>query len=197
MAIAARVARLSGAVSFVGWLALGLVPAPALAKCADPFSGLLVPQISSFTQTRHFQGLTNALVSKGKVQIFPDRVHWHVSEPVDILTVIAESGVSQSIEGGEAQALGPQSGDLFLSSSGLRDVLSGKFAAARAQYTITNLPAAKNGDWRLRLVPRAAQLASVIQHLDVQGCANVQNLKLQQPSGDWMDIQLAPQLKQS
>ncbi len=176
---------------------MGLVPASALAKCADPFSGLPVPQISGFTQTRHFQGLANALVSRGDVQIFPDSVHWHVRTPVDILTLIAEGGVTQSIEGGEAQALGPQTGDVFLSSSGLRDVLSGKFAAARAQYQITNLPAAANGDWRLRLVPRAAQLASVIQYLDVQGCVNVQNLKLQQPSGDWMDIQLAPLPKQN
>lgn len=190
MAIAARAAGLSIALSCLAWP--NLAPASASAKCADPFSSLPVPQISGFTQTRHFQGLANALVSKGDVRIFADAVHWHVREPVDILTVIGEGGVTQAIEGGEAQALGPQAGDVFLSSSGLRDVLSGKFAAARAQYTITKLAAAANGDWRLRLVPRAAQLAGVIAYLDAQGCTNVQSLKLQQPSGDWMDIQLAP-----
>lgn len=199
MAIAAGVARLPGALSVLAWLSLGVIlgSAPAFAKCADPFSGLSVPQISSFTQTRHFQGLSNALVSKGKAQIYPDRVHWHVTEPVDILTVIAEAGVTQSIEGGPAQALGAQTGDVFLSGSGLRDVLSGKFTAARAQYTITNLPAAANGDWRLRLVPRAVELAGLIQYLEVQGCVGVQDLKMQQSSGDWMDIQLAELPKQN
>ena len=166
--------------------------AAAAAKCADPFSTLQVQAISAFTQTRYFQGVSKPLVSQGLVKLSADRVQWHVKKPVDIVTVIAPDGVSQSIEGGPVQALGPRGGDSFLADSGLRHVLSGDFTAARAGYKITNLPEAPNGNWRLRLVPRAEPFARFVRHLDVEGCAGVAQIRVQQANGDWMDIHLTP-----
>jgi hypothetical protein len=164
----------------------------AHAQCADPFHIAAPTGAVAFTQTRHLSGVARPLVSHGQAQVGADRLQWHVTQPVDILTVISPAGVTQSIEGGPAQSMGPQGGDAFMSSSGLLDIMRGDFTAARTHYEVAALPAAASGDWRLRLTPRSAQMARFISFFEVQGCDAVGQVKVQQAGGDWMEIQLAP-----
>ncbi len=183
---------MKGALGLALGFFLGLMGAMASAdaKCIDPFATLPVPARTAFTQTRHFQNVAKPLVAEGVVEIAAAHVRWHVTKPVDILTVIAPEGVTQSVDHGPPQALGASGGDAFLSGSGLLHVLSGNFSAARAQYKITTLPPI-GGNWHLRLVPRGEQVARLIRHMDVQGCIGVASLQVQQADGDWMDIRLA------
>lgn len=132
------------------------------------------------------------LVSTGRATIGAERIDWHVTTPMDIRTTISASGVTQSIEGGAPQRVGPQGGgDAFLSSAGLLDLLSGDFAALRAHYDIAS-QAAADGDWRLRLTPRAASLARFVTAIEVGGCQRVEDVRVTQANGDRMDIALGP-----
>ena len=145
---------------------------------------------TAFTQTRHLVGVRAPLVSQGVVTISANQVQWHVTQPVDIVTIIGPTGMTQSVEGGPAQPLAAGSGDAFLSSSGLRAVLNGDFSSARTQYDITRLPAGADGAWNIRLRPRAGALARFIAAIDVRGCAEVARVSVRQVSGDWMDIDI-------
>lgn len=147
---------------------------------------------ASFTQTRHLSGVRAPLISTGRATIGADRIEWHVTQPMDIRTTISASGVTQSIEGGAPQRVGPQGGgDAFLSSAGLLDLLSGDFASLRAHYDVAP-QAADGGDWRLRLTPRAATLARFVASIEVGGCEHVKSVRVRQANGDWMDIALTP-----
>ena len=186
MGFAAGLIGKIGAV-FVVTAALGF--SAAHATCADPFS--LRPPAGSvaFTQTRHLNGVANPLVSRGQARVQNQIINWHVTTPVDILTTIGPNGVTQSVEGGPAQNVGPE-GAGFLSGSGLGAVFSGDFNAARAQYDIVNTPGA-NG-WTLRLTPRSEQMRRAIAGIDIGGCSAIDSVSVRQASGDRTDIRFAP-----
>lgn len=193
LAIAAgtnRPANALHALIFAAGLAVGLAGA-AHAQCANPMVGLQVPPINAFTQARNFKGVAKPLLAQGEVEISANQVRWHVKKPADIVTLITPTGVTQSVEGGPAQALGPSGADSFFASNGLRDLLSGNFAAIRSLYEISALPAGKAGEWHLRLAPKGAALARFLRFLDVRGCTNLTALRVQQANGDWMDIQFS------
>jgi hypothetical protein len=147
----------------------------------------------SFTQARHLNGVRAPLVSRGVAAIAPGRVDWRVTDPMEILTSITPTGITQSVEGAPAQRVGPQGGgDAFLSSAGLFDLLAGNFSALDAHYAVDRAPNSADGSWSMRLTPRAAGLAQVLSYIDVAGCEHVQNVEVRQANNDWMAITLAP-----
>jgi hypothetical protein len=147
----------------------------------------------AFTQTRHLNGLRAPLVSRGQTTVAADRVDWHVTAPMDILTTITPAGITQSIEGGAAERVGPQGGgDAFLSSAGLFDLLVGDFSALDRHYAIARAPVRADGGWSVRLTPRAEGLARFVSYIEVVGCERVAEVEVRQANGDWMEIALAP-----
>jgi hypothetical protein len=187
---AADLARKAGAFLVVAfWLAA----APAHAACADPSTIHADRGAMAFTQTRHLAGTRAPLVSRGRVDIAPQQVNWHVTDPLDVLTTITPNGITQSIENGAPQHVAPQgAGDAFLSSAGLFDMLAGNFSALGAHYVVTRRPASADGAWHLRLTPRAAQLARFLSYIDVTGCDRVSGVEVREANGDWMEIALEP-----
>jgi hypothetical protein len=185
---AADLARKAGAVLVAAFL----IAAPAnAAACIDPNNIRVEYGSMSFTQTRHLNGITRPLVARGQATIAAQRVDWHVTTPVDALTTITPSGITQSIDGGAPQRVNA-GGDALLSSAGLFDMLVGNFEALQQHYTITPQPARANGDWSIRLTPRAAGMARALTHIDVAGCERVAEVEVQQANGDRMEINLGP-----
>ncbi len=131
------------------------------------------------------------LVARGQAQIAAQRVDWHVTDPLDVRTVITPSGVTQSVEGGPAQRMGAQGGEAFL-STGLLDLLSGDIAAMRRHYIISRRPNGAGGSWTLRLTPRAPALARQLSSIDIAGCERVNSVEVLQANGDRMQITLTP-----
>lgn len=167
--------------------------APAQAACVDPNALQVEYGALDFTQTRHLSGVRAPLVSRGRATISAERVDWHVTDPLDILTTISLSGITQSIENGPAQRLGPQGGgDAFLSSAGLFDLLVGDFSALGTHYEIARAAPGANGAWSMVLTPRAAGLARFVSAIEVAGCERVSTVEVRQANGDRMDISLAP-----
>ena len=167
-----------------------LLAPSAHAACVDPYSIPVERGRSAFTQTRHLNGVRAPLVSRGEVVIAAERVDWRITDPMDIVTVITPTGATQSVEGGAPQRLGPQGGDAFLSSAGLFDLLVGDFSALDTHYAITRSNVA-NGSWRMRLAPRAANVARFVTALEVAGCTRVESVVVRQANGDWMEIALS------
>jgi len=186
-------AHLAGKASAVLAAVMLMFAAPAEAACVDPNAMQVEYGAMSFTQTRHLTGVRAPLVSRGRANIAAERVEWHVTDPLDIRTTITPTGITQSIENGPAQRVGPQGGgDAFLSSAGLFDLLVGDFTALQTHYTITRAAPAANGAWSMRLTPRAASLSRFVSAIDVAGCERVTGVEVRQANGDRMEIALAP-----
>jgi hypothetical protein len=173
--------------------ACGMMLGAAHAQCADPFQVAAQTGTSAFVQTRHLTGVRTPLVSRGQAVVAPGRVEWRVTDPIDIRTVITPTGITQSVENGPAQTLGPQGADPFTSGAGLFDLLVGDFAAVRTHYDIARLAPAANGSWRLRLTPRAAGLARFVSEIEVNGCSAIDGVAVRQANGDRMEITLTRQ----
>lgn len=188
MGNAARAAGKIAALFALSFVAFG---AAAQAQCVDPMRTPLETGVSQFTQTRHLQGVRAPLVSRGQANVARDRVEWRVSDPVDVVTTITPAGVTQSVDGGTPQRLGPQAsgGDPFLSSTGLFDLLTGDFAALRAHYEVAALPSGPDGAWRLAFTPKSAALARYITRIEAAGCTRVAHVSVNQANGDRMEIE--------
>lgn len=165
--------------------------APANA-CIDPNNIRVEYGAMSFTQTRHLNGVSRPLVARGRATIAAERVDWHVTTPVNALTTITSTGITQSIDGGPPQRVNAQGGDAFLSSAGLFDMLVGNFEALEQHYTIARGAARADGDWNIRLTPRAQGLSRFLSHIEVAGCERVEQVEVRQANGDWMEISLSP-----
>jgi hypothetical protein len=189
MDFAARAAGKAGAL-LAALIVIGFASA-ASAQCADPLHLPVEYGSLSFTQTRHLNGVRAPLVSRGRAVIAAERVEWNVNDPIDIRTTITESGITQSVENGPAQRVGPQ-GDAFLSSAGLFNLLAGDFSSLGSHYTIARGAAGANGRWTVRLTPRAEALARFVSYIEVGGCEGVRAVEVRQANGDWMEIALAP-----
>lgn len=189
MDFAARLAGQAGAL-LAALFVIGFAGA-ASAQCADPLRLPVEYGSLSFTQTRHLSGVRAPLVSRGRAVIAAERVEWNVSEPISIRTTITESGITQSVENGPAQRVGPQ-GDAFLSSAGLFNLLAGDFATLGSHYDIARGEGGPNGRWTLRLIPKAAALSRFVSYIEVGGCDGVRAVEVRQANGDWMEIALAP-----
>ncbi len=162
----------------------------AYAQCADPLRLPAEYGAFAFTQTRHLSGVRNPLVSRGRAVVAENRIDWRVTQPLEIVTVITPSGISQSVEGGPPQRMGGQ-GDAFLSSAGLLNLLAGDISALGNHYEIARSPAPGAG-WRVRLTPKSQATARFIAYIEAGGCERVSNVEVRQANGDWMEIALSP-----
>lgn len=165
---------------------------PGIANCTDPFKIAVERGAKAFTQTRHLNKVATPLVSHGEAVIAKDRVEWHVTKPLDVLTTITPQGMTQSVENSPPQALGPQdSSNAFLASTGLFDLLVGDFASARTHYDIANVQPPQAKSWKLKFTPRQPALAKFISNIAVVGCTRIEQVEVYQANGDWMQISLA------
>lgn len=177
----------------VGGLIAGLLVAgagPAAAACSDPFK--LKPETGSFDfkQTRRLTTMKSPLISTGVAAVRPGRVDWRVVKPVDVRLTITPGRITQSVQGGPAQAVGPASADPFLRSSGLFEILTGNYDALKKYYAISGGPTAPGGAWKLSLKPKDANLGRFLSSIEIAGCARAEGVTIRQGNGDTIAIEM-------
>ncbi len=164
--------------------------APALAECARPEAVAAPKGEQAFTQTRILKGLKRPVVSTGVVLVQGETVLWTVKEPIEIVTRITKSGVTQSVDGGAPEPLGPEGSDAVLVQSGLMDLLKGQLSALDTRYTVKRLARDKAEGWKLDMTPKAEQLKGWIAGLEVEGCTRIETVSIRQANGDIMNVAL-------
>lgn len=168
-------------------------PATARAVCPSPLTEGLSPPAAtqSFRQERHLKGASRPIVSSGVVSIEDGVVVWRVTTPIEIVTRIADDGVTQSIEGGPFDPVGEASGSGFSSRIGFAALLRADMNALKSSYTIKEAKSESEPDWAYVLSPRDPQLAEQIAAIDVEGCTTLKTVRVRQASGDMIVISLA------
>lgn len=136
-----------------------------------------------FVQERHLKGIDQALVSSGAVLVASDSIMWTVSDPIEISTVISESGMTQSIEGGPAEPVGAAgAANPMLSQSGLVNLLKGDLRGVDENYIVSEIE--NETGWGLSLMPKAQDMAKHVTAINVTGCTKIDSIKVKQSNGD-------------
>ena len=180
---------ISGARSLLAWLAVAC--APALAQGGD-LDALLremaaVPASRTrFVETRHMALLTRPLELKGSLTYErPNRLTKHVESPFDeTLTVDGEALSLVNRTKGEQRfvSLREQPALRALVES-VRATLAGDRAQLERHYRL-QFSGARNA-WRLRLVPREAQLKGYVESITLSGDgARLQRIEVSESGGD-------------
>jgi hypothetical protein len=197
LGIPADLARKAGALLVVAGLTVSVLAAPGLAQaaCTDPFKLKAETGSYDFKQTRHLSNMKTPLVSTGVADLRPGRVDWRVIKPVDVRLTITPGRITQSVQGGPAQAVGPASADPFLRSSGLFEILTGDYGALRRYYVIAGGAPAPGAPWKLTLKPKDANLGRFLANIEIAGCERAQSVNIRQGNGDTIAIEMSPARK--
>ncbi len=163
---------------------------PAFAECAKPEAVAAPKGEQAFTQTRILKGLKRPIVSTGVVRVDGETVLWTVKEPIEIVTRITKAGVTQAVDGGAPEPLGPEGSDAVLVQSGLMDLLKGQLAALDTRYSVKRVARPKGEGWKLDMTPKGDQLKGWISGLEVEGCNRIETVSIRQANGDIMNVAL-------
>lgn len=166
-------------------LALAFAASAEAAPCADPMRLGVEQGEAQFRQTRRIKGVANPLVSNGVMTIRGDVLTWRVREPVNILTTITPTGVTQSIDGAAPQKL---AGGGAFEQTGMLRLLTGNFSQIERSYAVARAAGA-NGGWRLTLTPKDAGLARFLANVEVRGCTRVDGVLVRQADGDSIELE--------
>lgn len=162
------------------------VTGAAIAQCSSPQSGALAAPDAprAFTQERQLTGVSRPIVSQGVVTAEADGVLWRVTTPIEIVTRIANDGVTQSIEGGPFEPVAQSSGGDLATQLGFAALLRADFDALAQSYEITAPATEAGAPWAMTLLPRDPQLARQISAIKVAGCTDVERVAVEQANGD-------------
>ncbi len=165
--------------------------APAMAECVAPEKLALVRGEHAFTQTRTLKGVKRPLVSSGTLEAKADGVVWKVTKPIEIVTRITSTGVTQSIDGGPDEPIGAAgANNPFFSETGLVDLLRGDLSKLDARYKVDRSTRARPEGWKLALAPKSASVTPYISSIAIEGCTRVESVAVSQANGDMMRIDL-------
>lgn len=164
----------------------------ASAQCVKPEQAAALTGKQAFTQTRTLKGLSKPLVSEGDVEAVGDSVIWRVAKPVSIVTKVSPKGITQSVEGGPDEPVGPAGGasNPFMTETGLGDLLRGDLSTMEQRYTVDRAKRAKPEGWSLTMKPKAKSLSPYIASIVAEGCKRVESITVSQPNGDRIRIDL-------
>ncbi len=174
----------------VAALQVGLA-ASAHAECAKPEAAAAIQGKQPFVQTRTLTGLSRPLVSEGEVEATADAVIWRVNKPVSVVTRVAATGITQSVDGGAETPVGPSgANNPFLTETGLGDLLRGDLSKMDQRYSVARTKRAKPQGWVLTMTPKSKSLSPYISSIRAEGCLRVEAISVAQPNGDAIRIEL-------
>lgn len=173
-----------------------LAPSPAAAEQCLPYDQLEPDETPrDFRQLRHVPSLSKPLLSAGVMAASDSSLVWQVCNPFDIRTVIDADGVTQSVEGEPATAVGPDMLQDMIRQISIADIFRGRFDQLENVFDIDPArPLASDGNWKVALTPRAEAVSSIVSRIDVEGCRTVDRIRISYRSGGWDDIQVGPGL---
>jgi hypothetical protein len=177
-------------VSLGAALAAFVAGAPAMAQCLAPEAVAKLEGVHPFVQTRTLTGVARPLVSSGEVEAKGDAVIWRVTKPVEIVTTIGPTGVTQAIDGGPAESVSGGGNNPFFSETGLLDLLKGDLSGVEARYGVTRGVRKAPAGWTLDLKPKSEALAPYIASISVAGCMRVEAVAVTQANGDVIRVDL-------
>tara|TARA_R110000764_G_scaffold37990_2_gene84138 strand:- start:483 stop:1028 length:546 start_codon:yes stop_codon:yes gene_type:complete len=164
-------------------LLLGLALTVSLPAAAELNSAALgnqlaehSPACSRFEQTRWLADLEAELASSGYFQRSEQGLVWHTLTPVDSRLVLNADNPDMPLA---YQVILPV----------LTGLLGGDWAALQQHFTLQLQ--GELSDWRAELTPTDAAVAERLQHLQVSGAEQVEQLQIDFVSGDRMTLQLS------
>ncbi|MAP94803.1 MAG: hypothetical protein CMK07_07620 [Ponticaulis sp.] len=162
--------------------------AVAETSCPSPETMKPLAGEQTFTQTRTLSGLDRPLVSTGTVTISDDEVIWLVTDPVDIATRITESGIYQSVAGGDETPLhAGGGGNPFLTETGLLSIMRGDLEGAEDHYDRASSDMSESG-WDLVFIPKSEALSSHLKTITLNGCTALELITIHQSNGDVVSV---------
>jgi hypothetical protein len=189
---AANLARKARAVSGALIAAAAVFGASAVAaECPAPEAMPTPEGTVAFKQTRALNGVGKPIVSTGDVTVSPDVVVWRVTKPVEIVTRIAETGVTQSVAGGPPKALGAGGSAAFLSETGLSDLLRQDFTKIGQRYDVERGVRTGAPGWAVALKPKDKRLAPYVKQVSFESCRRLEWIEIDQPNGDKIRVDFA------
>jgi hypothetical protein len=163
----------------------------AAAACVKPESLAKLSGEQGFTQTRTLKGVKRPLTTNGTLKPEADGVVWTVTDPIQIVTRITSKGVTQAIEGGKEEPVGPAGGaNPFFTETGLVDLLRGDLSRLETRYAVQRSTRTKPQGWKLSLTPKAEAVKGYIATIAVEGCQRVESIAVKQANGDMIRVDL-------
>lgn len=187
MGNAANLARKACALSgLILWA--GIVHAQA--ACPSPET-LKTPAFDrGFHQEKYLTGMDKPLLSEGRMTAKGNEVVWHMLKPFDVKTMITPSGITQSVDGGDAMDVGSGTGEIAASvARSMAAMMRGEWDALRAMFMVKLPDDQARGDWQVGLTPLDDRLKSVLGVITVHGCSDVSSVDIVRPDGDREHIQ--------
>ncbi len=148
-----------------------------------------------FEQRRHVKFIAKPLVSNGVILFSPDLgLVWQVNQPLSVKTVINQSGVFKSTQGGPLNKVkDPQ---IKIIADILSELLSAELDQVNSQFLIEPVNDAKQNDhWQVKLKPKNTLMKKAIQSIDIQGVLqndqahSIDTIVIKNQSGDDTVIQ--------
>jgi hypothetical protein len=139
----------------------------------------------AFTEARFLSGIKEPLRSEGRIKIVADKISWHMTAPFDVETILAPDGITQSVDGGPAEAVGPGPSEIGASiAQSIADLVQGHWDRLQALFEISK-PAPNGGaNWTVTLHPRDQSLQKILSSIEVLGCTDISEVHVAHPNGD-------------
>lgn len=151
--------------------------AAAQAACPSPDTLKARSLDRHFVQEKYFSGMDQPLRSEGQMTAQGDEIVWHMLKPFDVKTTISQSGITQSVSGGEETPVAAASGRMAGSiAKSLAAVMRGEWTALKAVFDVERPASKDDGDWEVRLTPHDERLATIMGKITVRGCEDVSSV---------------------
>ncbi len=184
MGDAARLTWKAGAISAAvlsGTLAL---TAPAFA-CPAPTELRATQLDRHFTEEKFISGMSKPLTSEGRLTASANEVVWHMTSPFDVRTVIAPTGITQSIDGGAPVAVAPGAAEMGAGiAKSMAVLMRGQWDELKTLFEITSPPVIGDAPWRVELRPHDEKLRGILGVITVLGCSDVSTVEIARADGD-------------
>ncbi|HEX7774917.1 MAG TPA: LolA-related protein [Parvibaculum sp.] len=168
-------AALSGALVFAS---------PAYA-CPAPTELRATALDRHFTEEKFISGMSKPLTSEGRLTASADEVVWHMTSPFDVKTIIAPSGITQSIDGGTASPVAPGAAEMGAGvARSMAALMRGQWEELKTLFEVTLPAAPAAGSWQVELKPRDQRLQGVLGAITVHGCQDVSSVEIARADGD-------------
>lgn len=149
--------------------------------------------VRPFTQVRTLPSLPKPIHSSGVLQAAGEQFIWRICDPFDIRTTVGPDGISQSVEGGAPQPVGPQAMQQAIRQISIADIFQGRFDHLGDVFTVDITDAASTkGRWRVGLTPHGGGASAVINRIDIHGCDDVASVTIIYQDGGRDDIDVGP-----
>lgn len=139
----------------------------------------------SFVQEKSLAGMAKPLRSEGRLTATASEIVWHMTTPFDVKTVITASGISQSVDNGPAQSVGPGSAEMGVSiAKSMAAMMRGQWEELKTLFSVSLPPVQPTGDWAVVLKPLDGRLGNLLGTITVHGCTDVESVAIERPDGD-------------